>query len=55
MYNLKKLAGYWCVILVSSDSVMFKTLSRATASEWLKTNETTSARLNTACGFNVWS
>lgn len=58
MYTLKKSLGFWCVNLTSSGKTMFRSLSRATASDWKAANEPAVSEvaqlLNAAIGVNVW-
>ncbi len=67
MYNMHKQKGFWTVVLESSGLVLFRSLSRKTATEW-KNRESMETlpeafkdvtqqvvdKLNVECGARVW-
>lgn len=62
MYNMHKQKGFWTVALESSGLVLFRSLSRKTATEWKNREsmetmpDSTEAidKLNADCGARVW-
>ncbi len=67
MYNMHKAKGFWTVALESTGLVLFRSLSRKTATEWrnresletlpeasLDATQQAVDKLNVECGASVW-